>query len=133
MPDTSEILARAIRPSNDIQGAVLIATGSEPPETDSEKLLFETLETAHSQRIESTYLVDLRRHARFDTQYPGIATAERGESVDVAVTNVSRSGLRLEGSQLNECRVVWNVSCSLSSEAWIRAPPDARDLRFVSL
>ena len=72
-------------------------TTSDPHETDS-KLLFETLETAHSQRVESTYLIDLRRHPRFETQFPGTATADSGESADVTVTNISRSGLRLEGS-----------------------------------
>lgn len=76
-----------------------MATGSEPPESVSKKKLFETMETAHSRRIESTYLVDLRRHPRFDTRIPGIATSDNGKTADVTVANISRSGLQLEGSQ----------------------------------
>ncbi len=60
---------------------------------------FESLETPQNHRIESTFLIDLRRHPRFDTHFPGEAFAESGERVYVTVTNISLSGLRLDGSR----------------------------------
>ena len=66
--------------------------------TKSSNLLFESLETLHSQRAEC-YLVDLRRHPRFDAYFSGGAATESGELVDVMITNISRSGLQLEGGQ----------------------------------
>ncbi len=61
--------------------------------------MFETLETPHSDRVESTFLIDLRRQSRFDTHFPGQAVAESGEHVYVTIADISLSGLRLEGSQ----------------------------------
>lgn len=69
------------------------------PSKDHGNLLFESLETPHSHRVESTFLIDLRRHPRFDTQIPGEAVAPGGEKVSVVISNISLSGLRLEGSQ----------------------------------
>lgn len=57
----------------------------------------EPLSTPHRRRVESTYLVDLRREPRFDTHFPARALAASGAGVDVLVTNISLSGLRLEG------------------------------------
>ncbi len=68
------------------------------PDTDS-SLLFEPLETPHSQRVESTYLIDLRRHRRFDIDLKAEARAERSGRLRVSITNISRSGLRLEASR----------------------------------
>jgi len=62
-------------------------------------LLLESLETPHSHRVESTFLIDLRRDPRFDTQFPGEAVAPGGEKAHVVISNVSLSGLQLEGSQ----------------------------------
>jgi len=93
-------------------------------------LLFESLETAHSRRVESTLLIDLRRHPRFDTQFQGEVVAPGGEKAVVVIANLSLSGLRLEGSQesldalidsLNEPRpsapIPLQVSFSLPSDS----------------
>ncbi len=58
---------------------------------------FESLETPQNHRVESTFLIDLRRHPRFDTDFPGEALSESGEHVYVTITNISLSGLRLNG------------------------------------
>ncbi|NNG13194.1 MAG: PilZ domain-containing protein [Halobacteria archaeon] len=57
----------------------------------------EPLSTPHRRRVESTYLVDLRRHPRFDTRLPARACSASGVGVDAVITNISLSGLRLEG------------------------------------
>ena len=62
-------------------------------------LLFESLETAHSRRVESTFLIDLRRHPRFDTQFHGEIVAPNGQTVHGVIANLSLSGLQLEGNQ----------------------------------
>ena len=59
--------------------------------------IFETMETPRAIQVESTFLIDLRREPRFDTHFPGEAFSESGEHVSVTITNVSASGLRLEG------------------------------------
>ncbi len=59
--------------------------------------MFETLETPQSNRVQSSFLIDLRRHPRFDTHFPAETFAESGEHVYVTITNISRAGLRLEG------------------------------------
>ena len=61
--------------------------------------VFETLETPQNDRVESTFLIDLRRRSRVDTHFPGEAFAESGEHVYVTISNISLSGLRLEGSR----------------------------------
>lgn len=57
----------------------------------------EPLNTPHRRRVESTILVELRRHPRFDTRFPARARAASGAAVDVLITNISQSGIRLEG------------------------------------
>lgn len=74
-----------------------MATKPAPPEVDR-GLLCETLETPHSQRIESSFLIDLRKHPRYDTDLPAEVVGESGERASVTITNISLSGLRLEGS-----------------------------------
>lgn|GEM_PF-1909293 len=74
-----------------------MATKPAPPEIES-SFLCENLETPHSQRVESSFLVDLRRHPRYDTDLPAEVVAESGERVSATMTNISLSGLRLEGS-----------------------------------
>ncbi len=61
--------------------------------------MFETLETPQSNRAEPAFLIDLRRHPRFETNFPGETFAESGQHLSVRITNVSVSGLRLEGSR----------------------------------
>jgi hypothetical protein len=61
--------------------------------------LFEQLDTHYSHLVEATVLIDLRRHPRFDTQFPAEAISENGRTTLVTITNISRSGLRLEGSR----------------------------------
>lgn len=60
----------------------------------------EPLSTPHRRRVESTVLVDLRRHPRFDTHFPARARSVTTAGVDVLITNISLSGLRLEGDLL---------------------------------
>jgi hypothetical protein len=79
------------------QGRRTVATKPAPPEIDI-SFLCENLETPHSQRVESSFLVDLRRHPRYDTDLPAEVVAESGERVSATVTNISLSGMRLEGS-----------------------------------
>ena len=62
-------------------------------------LVFETLPSPQNDRVESTVLVDLRRRTRFNTSLPGEAFTESGAHVHVTITNLSLSGLRLEGNQ----------------------------------
>ncbi len=62
-------------------------------------LVFESLETPQNHRVESSFLVDLRSHPRFDTDLPGETISESGENMPVSITNISLTGLRLEGSQ----------------------------------
>lgn len=61
--------------------------------------LLEPLDTPQRQRSESSHLIDLRKQPRFDTQLPAEAVAERRKSVYVFITNISLSGMRLEGSR----------------------------------
>ncbi len=61
--------------------------------------LFEPLETHYSHLTETKVLVDLRRHPRFDTQFSAEAIAEKGQKTAVTISNISRSGLRLDGDQ----------------------------------
>ncbi len=75
-----------------------MATKRHSSKTDN-GFAFESLETPQNHRVESTFLVDLRRHPRFDTHFPGEAFPESGEHVYVTIANISLSGLRLEGSR----------------------------------
>jgi len=61
--------------------------------------LFEPLDTHYSHLVEATVLIDLRRHPRFDTRFPAEAISENGRRTFATITNISRSGLRLEGSR----------------------------------
>lgn len=74
-----------------------MATKRDASKTHSD-FTFETLESPQRDRVESTFLIDMRRQPRFDTHLPGQAFAENGEHVYVTITNISLSGLRLEGS-----------------------------------
>jgi len=61
--------------------------------------LFEPLDTHYSHLAEATVLIDLRRHPRFDTQFPAEAISENGRKTFATITDISRSGLRLEGTR----------------------------------
>ncbi len=62
------------------------------------QLQMESMDTADSRRTNSTTLVDLRNKPRYNTQLPGEAISEKGDRAYVLITNISLSGLRLEGS-----------------------------------
>ena len=59
----------------------------------------ESMETPDSRRIDSTTLVDLRKKPRYATQFPGEVISENGDRAYVTITNLSQSGLRVEGSK----------------------------------
>jgi hypothetical protein len=81
-----------------ISGTILMAVNPDP-KARNRGFLFEPLDTHYSHLAEATVLIDLRRHPRFDTQFPAEATAENGQVVHATITNISRSGLRLEGNR----------------------------------
>ncbi|MCP4343705.1 MAG: hypothetical protein GY799_33740 [Desulfobulbaceae bacterium] len=60
--------------------------------------LMETMDTPSNRRSNSTTLVDFRKKPRYDTQLPGEAISEKGDRAYILITNVSQSGLRVEGS-----------------------------------
>ena len=60
--------------------------------------LMESMNTSDSMRVDSTTLVDLRKKPRYDTQLPGEAISEKGDRAYILITNVSLSGLRVEGN-----------------------------------
>jgi hypothetical protein len=60
----------------------------------------EAIDTAQSERVSSSSVIDLRRHPRVDTRFQALMVSEYGK-VEGLVTNLSRSGLRFEaGSEL---------------------------------
>ena len=62
----------------------------------------ETVDTAHSQRVSSSHVIDLRRNHRIDTNIKARIICEYGK-VEGFVINLSRSGLRFEaGSELSD-------------------------------
>ncbi len=68
------------------------------PSQFTNKIQMESMDTADSRRTDSTTLVDLRKKPRYTTQLPGEAISEKGDRAYVLITNISLSGLRLEGS-----------------------------------
>lgn len=68
------------------------------PSQFTNKLQMESIDTSDSRRNDSTTLVELRKKPRFNTQLPGEAISEKEDRAYVLITNISRSGLRLEGS-----------------------------------
>ena len=60
---------------------------------------FEALETHYSQLADAAVLIDLRSHPRFDSQFPAEAISGNGRKTLATITNLSRSGLRLEGNR----------------------------------
>lgn len=61
--------------------------------------MMESMDTMDSWRTKSTTLVDLRKKPRYDTLFPGDAVAENGSRIRVTISNISKSGLRVEGIQ----------------------------------
>lgn len=57
--------------------------------------VLEALETPYSRLLDSTTLIDLRKHPRFDTCLSAKVMAERAEPATAVVTNISRTGLQL--------------------------------------
>ena len=70
-------------------------------DTDGRKgdCLFEALDTHFSHLAEAKVLVDLRRYPRFETQFTAEAAAGNGHKTAVTITNISRSGLRLDADR----------------------------------
>ena len=66
--------------------------------SDSDCLL-EPLETHYSHLAEASVLIDLRKHPRFDTRLPAEVVSACGRKTHATITNLSRSGLRLEGTR----------------------------------
>jgi len=71
------------------------------PDTDEsdDDFLFEPLDTHYSHLAAARVLVDLRKHPRYDTGFPAEAISETGSKTLATITNLSRSGLRLEGNR----------------------------------
>ncbi len=61
--------------------------------------ILEPLGTPRSQQVETTLLVDLRRHPRFDTRLHAEISVGNGNRANGIITNISRTGLRLEGGR----------------------------------
>lgn len=61
--------------------------------------LLEPLDSHYTHLTDATVLVDLRKHPRFDTQFPAEAIAVNGNRTRATITNLSRTGLRLEGDR----------------------------------
>ena len=61
--------------------------------------ILEPLGTPRSQQVESTVLIDLRKHPRFDTRFHAEVVTENGARVNGIITNISQTGLRLEGGR----------------------------------
>ena len=95
-------------------------------------LVFETLESPQNDRDESTFLIDLRRQPRFDANLPGEAFSESGEHGPVRITNISLSGLRLEGSRqtvgalfANPNRLTQDTDSHISLQVHFSVPTDS--------
>ncbi|MGD2137140.1 MAG: hypothetical protein PVJ66_01830 [Gammaproteobacteria bacterium] len=72
----------------------------EPDQYETGGFTFEAMDTPQNQRVRSTaVLIDLRREVRVDTRFPAEVFTETGMSVPAIVSNLSRSGLQLEGSR----------------------------------
>jgi len=61
--------------------------------------ILEPLGTPRSQQVETTLLVELRKHPRFDTRLHAEIIVENGSRANGIITNISQSGLRLEGGR----------------------------------
>jgi len=59
----------------------------------------ESSDKPQNDPIDSTVLLDLRRQPRVATSFRGKAFTDSGEHLHVVITDVSLSGLRLEGSR----------------------------------
>jgi hypothetical protein len=61
--------------------------------------ILEPLVTPRSQQVETTLLVELRKHPRFETRLHAEFVLENGSRVNGIITNISQTGLRLEGGR----------------------------------
>ena len=59
----------------------------------------ESLVTPQSQRVASSFLIDLRRHPRHETRFAAEVVTPGGIRMNANLVNLSRSGLLLEGSR----------------------------------
>ena len=67
--------------------------------TDFGAFALATLDTAQSDRAKSSFVIDLRRSPRVKTRFPATLITDYGK-VSGLVTDLSRGGLRFEGSKL---------------------------------
>ena len=59
----------------------------------------DTIDTPQSRRVESSFLVDLRGSPRVEVSFPVEVHTHNADPVLAMITNISRTGLRAEGSQ----------------------------------
>lgn len=65
----------------------------------NDEFSLESLVTPQSQRVASSFLIDLRRHPRYETRFGAEVVTTGGTRMNATVANLSRSGLLLEGSR----------------------------------
>jgi hypothetical protein len=65
----------------------------------NDEFSLESLVTPQSQRVASSFLIDLRRHPRYETRFAAEVLTAGGARMSATVANLSRSGLLLEGSR----------------------------------
>lgn len=66
------------------------------PHDNGEDFTLDTVDTAHSERKRSSFMVELRKSPRYATNLEAVAVSETGASVVAAVIDLSLSGLRLQ-------------------------------------
>ena len=93
--------------------------------------LLEPLDSHYSHLADATVLVDLRKHPRFDTRFPAEAIAVYGHRTRASITNLSRTGLRLEGDRQmldtlfpGYCAETGHATTSLQVSFSVPAGPD---------
>ncbi len=82
------------------------------PEKTSD-LWIEALDTHSSRLTEIPALIDLRKAPRVQTQLPAEAVSGSDDKVLVIITNLSHSGLRLEGCRQTVAILLPNLDCAV--------------------
>ena len=65
----------------------------------AENLSMDTLSTAHTERVNSSYLVELRKNPRYATRLEALVVSTTGASALATVVDLSAGGLRLQLDQ----------------------------------
>ena len=63
------------------------------------KFALDTLNTAHTERVNSTLLVEMRKYPRYATRLEAVAVSSTGASTVATVIDLSAGGLRLQLDQ----------------------------------